>query len=307
MHPSGPRTPGTRRRRGVPAWVMVVAGVLSLVAGVGAGAVAAAVGADASERKDAADPGTVVIDTLAGQTAPTTAEPAPAAPRSPDPTPDPTPEPSEPTADPTDAPDPYERDATGLSPADHAAGLLSTETPQAASGTLVVVPGTEEAPFEARRVLRVRVEVEEGLPVDGALFAETVMATLNDPRGWGGDGSVVFSRTDDAADIRVVLASPDRVDAMCAPLTTRGVYSCGRNGHAALNFTRWSQGTEETPTGADLVTYREYLVNHEVGHLLGHQHVQCPAEGELAPIMQQQSVRAAPCVLNGWPFPGVDR
>ena len=88
---------------------------------------------------------------------------------------------------------------------------------------------------------------------------------------------------------------------MCAPLNTHGDYSCGRYGHAAINHTRWVQATEEFP---DLTQYRQYVVNHEVGHLLGRQHVSCPAAGELAPIMQQQSIRVAPCLPNAWPFPG---
>ncbi len=109
-----------------------------------------------------------------------------------------------------------------------------------------------------------------------------------------------FARTDGDADIRVVLASPTKVDAMCAPLNTHSDYSCGRNGHAAINYTRWVQATDEF---GDRNVYREYVINHEVGHLLGHQHVSCPGEGAVAPIMQQQSIQVAPCTPNGWPFP----
>ena len=48
-----------------------------------------------------------------------------------------------------------------------------------------------------------RVEVERGLPVDGARFAGFVLATLNDDRSWGHDGAMTFARTDgDAADHR---------------------------------------------------------------------------------------------------------
>lgn len=189
----------------------------------------------------------------------------------------------------------------GLSEVDRAAGLLSFDVPQAGTGNLVVVPGEEAAPATERRVLRVRVEVEEGLPIDAPVFSALVMATLNDARGWGGDGSVSFARTAGDADVRVVLATPATVDALCAPLRTHGIYSCGRNGHAALNYMRWVQGADEF---TDLMQYRQYLVNHEVGHLLGRPHVGCPAAGELAPVMQQQTIQVAPCVPNGWPFPG---
>lgn len=189
----------------------------------------------------------------------------------------------------------------GLLPSDRAAGLLSAEVPSSATGTLALVPGASEAPEPDRPVKTVRVEVEEGLPVDGEVFARTVMEVLNDPRGWGADGSVSFARTEaEDADLRVALASPALTDQMCAPLETDGLYSCGAYGYAVLNFMRWSTATEEF---ADRTQYREYLVNHEVGHLLGHGHVQCPGEGEVAPVMQQQTVVVGPCEPNGWPFP----
>lgn len=196
--------------------------------------------------------------------------------------------------------DPDARDAQGLTAADRAAGLLSTDVPETASGDLVVVAGSSPAPHPEREVRRVRVEVENGLDIDRDLFAATVIDTLNDPRGWGGDGSVSFAWTDGAADIRVVLASPGTVDQMCAPLETVGLYSCGREGRAVLNHMRWVEATEEFD---DRTEYRQYLVNHEVGHLLGQPHVECPAAGEVAPIMQQQTIGVAPCVPNAWPFP----
>ena len=196
--------------------------------------------------------------------------------------------------------DPGAVDLAGLTFADREAGLLSAVVPDGLGGDLVVVPGNDAAPAPDRHVRTVRVEVEAGLDVDGALFAATVMAVLNDPRGWGGDGSVSFARTDGDAEIRVVLASPETVDVLCAPLQTVGRYSCGRAGRAVLNYDRW---VNAAPEFADRTVYRQYLVNHEVGHLLGQPHVQCPGPGEVAPIMQQQTVGVAPCVPNGWPFP----
>ncbi len=197
--------------------------------------------------------------------------------------------------------DPAAAGADGVTFADRNAGLLSRATPQLVTGELVVVPGDVPAPASDRPVKRVRVEVEQGLDIDGEVFAAMVLTTLNDPRSWGGDGSMTFARTDgDDQDIRVVLATPDKVDAMCAPLNTHGDYSCGRYGHAAINYTRW---VTATPEFADLTLYRQYVINHEVGHLLGHPHEQCPAAGGLAPIMQQQSIKVAPCLPNAWPRP----
>lgn len=182
-------------------------------------------------------------------------------------------------------------------------GLLGTEVVADLGGALAVVPGESPAPGEGT-VRSVRVEVEEGLPVDGAVLAEAVLTTLNDPRGWSATDGVTFSRTDgDEPSIRVVLASPATTDALCAPLDTGGRYSCGNSvtGVAVLNFERWVQGAPDF--GDDVATYRQYLVNHEVGHVLGHGHEDCPAPGEVAPVMVQQSMSTGGCLPNGWPAP----
>jgi len=206
-----------------------------------------------------------------------------------------------PTAGPSSTPTPTPTPTLppGLTQADVDAGLRSTKVATSAGGRLVVVPGSTKSPGIGT-VHTVRVEVEKGLPVDGEAFAAFVLKTLNDPRGWGADGSMSFRRTDGDADLRVVLASPDKVDEMCAPLKTAGEVSCGREGHATINFKRWVRATPEFDS---LTVYRQYVVSHEVGHLLGHAHEHCPGAGELAPVMQQQSYQVAPCRANAWPHP----
>jgi hypothetical protein len=170
-------------------------------------------------------------------------------------------------------------------------------------GTFTVVPGKVPAPDNGPKAKRmtVRVEVENGTDVDLQAFAQQVMATLNDPRSWGHGGTMTFARTDAArADIRVMLASPDTSERMCKPLQTHGTQSCSIGNKAIITSYRWAKGTSEFDS---LAVYREYVVNHEVGHVLGHHHEKCPGKGKLAPVMQQQTIKVAPCRPNGWPFP----
>jgi hypothetical protein len=175
--------------------------------------------------------------------------------------------------------------------------------PQNGSGVLVTVPGSARAPGGGR-VVRVRVQIEQGLGTairqDPSAFADAVLDTLNDDRSWGHGGSLTFARTDGAAEVTVVLASPGTSAELCRPLRTLGRLSCGVGSRAVLTAYRWVEGTTEFP---DLAVYRRYLINHEVGHVLGHHHETCPAAGRLAPVMQQQTKQVAPCRPNAWPYP----
>ena len=167
------------------------------------------------------------------------------------------------------------------------------------NGATVVVPGSQPAPGDGEE-RAVRVEVEGGVDVDPEAFARFVLETLNDPRSWSHDG-LTFSRTDGDADVVVVLASPQTSAAMCQPLVTYGKLSCRRGPQAIITTYRWVNGMEDY--GDDLTGYRRYVVNHEVGHVLGHGHVSCPAPGEPAPVMQQQTKDVDPCEPNPWPYP----
>ena len=55
-----------------------------------------------------------------------------------------------------------------------------------------------------------------------------------------------------------------------------------------INEARWVRGA--VPFQGDVGSYRQYLINHEVGHAIGYQrHEACGANGELAPVMMQQT------------------
>ena len=151
------------------------------------------------------------------------------------------------------------------------------------------------------------VEITDGLASRQPLeeFTAFVDAALGDPdRGWTSTGSVRLQRVADPrdADVRVLLASPSTVDTLCARagLRTGGIYSCWNGEYAALNSMRWFGGVTHVP---DLQLYRTYLVNHEVGHGIGHGHRSCPGAGRLAPVMMQLTKSTYGCVPNAWPHP----
>ena len=167
-------------------------------------------------------------------------------------------------------------------------------------GRLTIVPGRGER--VGRGDLRTyAVEVEGGLGIDQGAFARAVEQTLADPRSWTAGGRRALQRVDTDADVRVALASPQTVDRLCAPLRTNGRYSCANGDRAVLNTDRWMTGAAAY-TGR-LEEYRHYLVNHEVGHVLGFGHATCPAAGAVAPVMLQQTIGLGGCLPGPWPHP----
>jgi hypothetical protein len=150
----------------------------------------------------------------------------------------------------------------------------------------------------------VEVEPATGIAPEAALaVAEDA---LFDERSWARD--VHLHRIDDpaGADIRLVFATPATADRLCgaAGLATHGVYSCWTGEYAGrfavINSWRYAFGAAGFD---DRDEYRRYVVNHEVGHGLGHGHVGCPAAGAPAPVMMQQSASLGACTANGWPYP----
>ncbi|WP_254885562.1 DUF3152 domain-containing protein [Streptomyces sp. NA02950] len=179
------------------------------------------------------------------------------------------------------------------------------------SGAFATVGGHDRAPGRGE-VLRYRVDVEKGLPLDGELFAEAVHKTLNDERSWGHGGTRTFERVSSGrADFVITLASPGTTAAWCAKSgldTAEDNVSCdsASTQRVMINAYRWAQGAKTF--GDDKVhSYRQMLINHEVGHRLGHNHEVCGRQGALAPVMMQQtkflSTDGATCRPNAWPFP----
>jgi hypothetical protein len=176
-------------------------------------------------------------------------------------------------------------------------------TARPSTTTTTTTTSAASAPSSTASVLTVAIDLALDRRVDDdatAGFADVVRATLTDPRGWQRAG-FVFTFADDAS-FSVVLAEGDVIDDLCHPYDVGGRFSCQNGPVVALNADRWRHATPQW-TG-DLDSYRQMLVNHEVGHLLGQHHpaVQCPGRGQLAPVMAQQSTELRGCLPNPWPL-----
>jgi hypothetical protein len=153
-----------------------------------------------------------------------------------------------------------------------------------------------------------------GPGVDAALgreFTDVVFRVLGDARGWRKYGytfqQVAAPRSGhDALNIRL------ETSATAAALCGIPGFSCARidANDIVISLGNWMGGSK-----SDLSRdrYRTYVVNHEVGHILGLQHQQCPIEecrrrgldSCPASVMQQMTRgpdAIAPCVESDWPL-----
>ncbi|MFD3733481.1 DUF3152 domain-containing protein [Streptomyces sp. NPDC058632] len=178
------------------------------------------------------------------------------------------------------------------------------------SGKFDAIPGIADGPGKGQKITY-RVDVEQGLGLDGALFAEAVHRTLNDNRSWAHNGARTFERIHSGRpDFVITLASPATTADWCARSgldTTVDNVSCdsAATERVMINASRWAQGA--TTYGDELFAYRQMLINHEVGHRLGYNHVTCDKDGDLAPVMQQQTKfldhDGISCRPNAWAYP----
>ncbi|HZD97516.1 MAG TPA: DUF3152 domain-containing protein [Micromonosporaceae bacterium] len=141
--------------------------------------------------------------------------------------------------------------------------------------------------------------------VSMADFTAKVDETLGDPRSWIAGGKYRLQQVPRSSsyDFTVYLVTSNTTRHMCAPLPTNGFTSCRQGSHVVLNLDRYMTSVAGYRSAAvPLDTYRTYMINHEVGHALGHDHERCPAKGALAPVMQQQTLGLHGCVANPWPY-----
>lgn len=156
--------------------------------------------------------------------------------------------------------------------------------------------------------VRYVVEVEEGVdtaPYGGNdAFSSMVDSTLFDPRGWTNDPRFRLEHVagDDDPTLRIRLTSVETAREMCGGhlgLETSCRTRITGEDTVLINESRWVRGA--APFQGDVGSYRQYVINHEVGHALGFaEHMPCPSDGALAPIMMQQTLSVNNAELRGF-------
>lgn len=121
-----------------------------------------------------------------------------------------------------------------------------------------------------------------------------VVAYLNDPNGWSSKG-YSFEPVSSNEDVLIRLSSKETIQKVCGIPNN---LSCAELGgrHMYLNASRWFHGSSESKLNLD--DYRQYMISHEIGHILGFDHQKCPCAGCKAPIMMQQTLGIGKCKPN---------
>lgn len=135
--------------------------------------------------------------------------------------------------------------------------------------------------------------VDKDVDYPPSQFAMEVAIYLSDPDGWVSEG-YTFVRGSSPA-VVIHLSSPEYLakngckdpSLSCAEMNGRHMY---------LNAMRWTKGAPQSKLELD--AYRQYMVSHEMGHILGREHVDCPQEGAPVPIMVQQTKGIGKCKPN---------
>jgi hypothetical protein len=148
--------------------------------------------------------------------------------------------------------------------------------------------------------------VDDNVKTSNKEFSDEVDRILNDPRGWLKYG-YKFIR-DANATFQIRLETENNANVLCH---ANGL-SCAR---PTLNSIIIHEGNwnGNSKSQLPLKKYHNYVICHEVGHLLGLSHKQCPIEECQrrgmkecpASVMQQMTRGPAailPCIENDWPL-----
>lgn len=168
---------------------------------------------------------------------------------------------------------------------------------ESGQGTYHVVPGKGEK-VGTGQLYTYTVEVEDGIDPASYMgddsFARSVVETLSSPKSWTWDGKKALQRVDASfpnPSFRVSLTTPNtthRADVCMFQITYEtSCYRSSFDKRVVINLARWVRGAMAFE--GDMVSYRQYAINHEVGHALGGKHQGCKENGAIAPVMMQQT------------------
>lgn len=143
------------------------------------------------------------------------------------------------------------------------------------------------------KTLRYKVSIDNNIKRSLKNFKKDIHNILSDKRSW----KVKFINDDMNYDFEIILSPAKKIGKICSfkglsctDMSINKVY---------INNYRWIKGSK--PSKLSLKDYRIYLINHEVGHILGFGHI-TPSKGRKVPVMNQNTLGLKGGLPWMWPL-----
>jgi uncharacterized protein DUF3152 len=147
--------------------------------------------------------------------------------------------------------------------------------------------------------MKYTIKIDDKYHLNKNLIINKIKNTLNDKRGWIKFG-YIFEYVDSKknADFIITFKDNDEIVDIC---DLAGLSCADTNENIIyFNLYRWKKGSNKSMLNLD--DYRNYVINHEVGHILGKHHIPLGKKGTKAPIRIQQTVGIGHHKPNSWPI-----
>lgn len=153
--------------------------------------------------------------------------------------------------------------------------------------------------------------VDDNVDYSSNKFLNKVKKVLTDKEGWEKVANVkfvfvnldTFKKLKTTNKIFIRLTTNATISRECGFDIKEKLSCCDMiSKNVLLNFSRWRNGAPASKL--TLYKYRDYMINHEVGHALGRLHATCPCPNCPAPIMMQHTITIGKCSKNNKPLKG---
>jgi len=148
------------------------------------------------------------------------------------------------------------------------------------------------------KTIKYNIIVPDKFKLDKKRVTEKINKVLCDKRGWLGHG-YKFKYSENSPKFTITFRTSADIRKTCG---FSGL-SCAdlEKGVVYFNIRRWKLGN--TKSKLSLHQYRIYMINHEVGHMLGRGHVKfAQFSGGPCPVMVQQTLGIGKLEPNPWPL-----
>ena len=131
---------------------------------------------------------------------------------------------------------------------------------------------------------------------------QLIAVTLNNSRGWG--KIAAFKEEFNSPKFTITLMKPSALKRLYPQTWLRGLSVCDLRTTPIQVFINEKNWLNIPPASrfATLEDARTYVINHEVGHVLGLKHPTQPRTSGPSPVMIQQTLGQEPHSPNPWPL-----